>query len=527
MNSKNLKFSLVFSLLLGFFNLNAQQTKKNVLFIAIDDMKPVLGAYGDDFAITPNMDKLAAQGTVFFNNHCQFAVCGPSRASLLSGQRPDQTQIIDLKTLIRERRPDVVTLPQYFRQNGYLTLGVGKIFDPRSVDRKQDAQSWDAYVLPGQLKYPEAYGKPELSYYQDPKSKKIIAGLRKEAIAKGITDGKAQYRYIAKRYKPAWEKADVPDDAYIDGAIVNAGIKLLNKAAKSEKPFFLAIGFKRPHLPFAAPSKYWDMYNESKVPLALFQQKVQGGVDVAYHSSPELRSYQIPGYTYVIDDGVLDLPEYYQKKLIHGYYAATSYVDALVGRLIAELKKQGLDKNTIIILWGDHGWHLGDHKLWNKHSNFEQATFSPMIIVDPDTPKKITVKSPTEFVDVYPTLADLAGLPVPDDLAGVSLKPLITGKENKVKEYAYSEMTRGNPEGSIIGYSLRSDRYRYTAWIKNSPMLQKKYNPDNLIGEELYDYKTDPLEKKSYINDPAYKEVLVQMRKDFITFFNKKRIVDN
>jgi len=521
----NKLFSILAMFLVVFSSSIEGQTKqkKNILFIAIDDMKPILGAYGDEFAISPNIDKLADQGVVFNNNHCQFAVCGPSRASFLSGQRPDQTQILDLHTLIRDKRPNVTTLPQHFKNNGYITYGVGKIYDPRSVDKKQDKASWTKYVLPGQLKYHKGYSKPELSYYQNPETKKEIRRLRKEAVAKGITDGKGQYHYIAKVCKPAYEKADVPDDAYIDGAIVNSGIELMKEASKSGKPFFLAVGFKRPHLPFVAPTKYWDMYDESKVPLALFQQKVKGGVEVAYHNSPELGSYQIPGYTYKVIDGVVELPEQQQRKLIHGYYAATSYVDAQVGKLIAELKKEGLDKNTIVILWGDHGWHLGDHKLWNKHSNFEQATRSPMIIVDPSIGKKIKVDSPTEFVDVYPTLCDLAGIEAPRNLSGVSLKPLMTGEKTRVKEYAASEMTRGNPAGEIIGYSIRTDRYRYTAWVKGSPMKAKKLIKKNIIGEELYDYEKDPLETVNLLNKKEYKAVLKDLRLKFRYFFNNER----
>jgi arylsulfatase A-like enzyme len=493
----------------------AQSQKKNILFIAIDDMKPILGAYGDDFAISPNIDKLADEGVVFDNNHCQYAVCGPSRASLLSGQRPDQTKILDLKTKIRAKRPNVTTLPQHFKQSGYNTYGVGKIYDPRSVDKKQDEPSWTKYILPNQLKYHEGYKGPELSYYQKPENRKRIAELRKEAIDKEIPK-KKRNKYIMKRFKPAYENADVPDDAYQDGAIVNSGIELMKEAKNNGKPFFLAVGFKRPHLPFNAPTKYWDMYDESKVPLAEFQQKVLGGYKKAYHSSPELRTYNIPGYTYEIEQGLVKIPEKYQRTLIHGYYAATTYIDAQVGKLMAELKKQGLDKNTIVILWGDHGWHLGDHSLWNKHSDFEQATRSPMIIMDPSIGKKITVTTPTEFVDIYPTLCDLAGIDAPNNLAGTTLKPLIDGSKTRVKKYAVSEITRGK----IIGYTLRYDRYRLTTWVGNNPRYAKKLNKNNILAEELYDYKTDPLETVNLAKDPKYKDIIKELRKDFIDYFN-------
>ena len=493
----------------------AQSQKKNILFIAVDDMKPILGAYGDDFAISPNIDKLADQGVVFDNNHCQYAVCGPSRASLLSGQRPDQTKILDLKTKIRAKRPNVTTLPQHFKNSGYVTYGVGKIFDPRSVDKKHDELSWSKFILPNMLKYHKGYKKPEFSYYQKLENRARIAELRKEAIAKGIEKKKIN-KYIMKRFKPAYEKADVPDDAYMDGAIVNSGIELLKEAKASGKPFFLAVGFKRPHLPFNAPTKYWDMYDENKVPLATFQQKVLGGYNKAYHNSPELGTYQVPGYTYKVVDGVIDMPKKQQRTLIHAYYAATTYVDAQVGKLMAELKKEGLDKNTIVILWGDHGWHLGDHKLWNKHSDFEQATRSPMIILDPSIGKKIKVTTPTEFVDIYPTLCDLAGIDSPNNLSGVTLRPLIDGSKTRVKKYAVSEITRGK----IIGYTLRYDRYRLTTWVGNNPKFAKKLNKKNILAEELYDYKTDPLETVNLAKDPKYKKLIEEFRKDFIDYFN-------
>ena len=492
--------------------------KKNILFIAIDDMKPILGVYGDNFAISPNIDKLAEQGVVFNNNHCQYAVCGPSRASLLSGQRPDQTKILDLKTLIRDKKPNVTTLPQYFKQNGYNTYGIGKIFDPRSVDNKHDEKSWTEYTLMSNLKYAKGYNAPEFGYYQSPEHLAKIAELRKEAQEKGLDKNEVR-KYVLKRYKIAWEKADVPDDAYEDGAILNGSIELLKKATKSDKPFFLAVGFKRPHLPFNAPTKYWDMYDESKVPLSLNQEKSENGFDLAYQPSWELSSYKVPGYDYKEIDGVIRIPQDIQRTMIHGYYAATTYVDTQVGKLMDELKKEGLDKNTIIILWGDHGWHLGDHSLWNKHTNFEQATRSPMIIFDPSIRKKIVVNSPTEFVDIYPTLCDLAEIDSPKNLSGESLRPLIDGSRDRIKEYAISEITRGE----VIGYTLRNDRYRYTAWVKNNPINVKKLDEKNIIGEELYDYKVDPLERKSYVNDAEYKAIITKMREDFEIFFNNDR----
>ncbi|WP_281614437.1 sulfatase-like hydrolase/transferase [Flammeovirga sp. SubArs3] len=514
------KYILSFFLLTAAWSLGhaQQQEKKNILFIAVDDLKPTLGSFGDDYAITPNIDKLADEGTVFLNNHCQQAVCGPSRASLLTGLRPDIVKVWDLKTKIRNKRPDVVTLPQHFKNNGYLVYGVGKIYDPRSVDKQQDAASWTEYTLPQNLKYPEGFKEPVFSYYQNPENIKKIRALRKEAEAKGIEKKKIN-KWVQSRYKPAYEKADVPDDAYIDGAITNQGIEYIKELSNKKEPFFLAVGYKRPHLPFSAPTKYWDLYQENEVPIAKFQHKVEGGYDKAYHTSNELRGYKTEGLEVGQEDGLAVISEDGQRKLIHGYYAATSYVDALVGKLIGQLKESGLDKNTIIILWGDHGWHLGDHRLWNKHSNFEQATRSPMLIVDPTQKTVKQVNSVTEFVDIYPTLSDLANIPVPTHLSGTSLKPLLNGSEKVVKDYAVTQIARGQ----ITGYSLKSGDLRYTVWYDKNPRTKKSLEGSKRVAEELYDYAADPLETKNLANHKAYKKKLEAMRTLFLDFFMNER----
>ncbi|ANQ52496.2 sulfatase-like hydrolase/transferase [Flammeovirga sp. MY04] len=501
----------------AWFSSHAQE-KKNILFIAIDDLKPTIGAYGDDYAITPNMDKLADQGTVFLNNHCQQAVCGPSRASLLTGLRPDLVQVWDLKTKIRNKRPDVVTLPQYFKESGYLTYGVGKIYDPRSVDAELDAPSWSEYTYPKDLKYAEGYAEPAFSYYQDPYNVKRVRELRKEAMEKGIEKKKIN-KWVQKQFKPAFEKADVPDDAYIDGAITNQGVEYIKELAQQDQPFFLAVGYKRPHLPFAAPTKYWDLYNEDEVPLAKFQHKVKGGYDKAYHTSSELRGYKTEGLEIGEEDGLAVVSEKGQRQLIHGYYAATSYVDKLIGQLIDQLHESGLEKNTIIILWGDHGWHLGDHRLWNKHSNFEQAAKSPMIIVDPTQKTVKQVSSVTEFVDIYPTLADMAGLPVPTHLSGKSLQPVLDGSKDRVKDYAVTQIARG----PVNGYSLKSGHIRYTVWYNNNPRFKNSLDGCKRVAEELYDYEKDPLETVNHANEKEYKATLEAMRALFLDFFNNER----
>jgi arylsulfatase A-like enzyme len=461
--------------------------RMNVLFIAVDDLKPTLGCYGDAIARTPHMDAIAARGTVFSSNYCQQAVCAPSRASLLTGRYPDQIQIWDLQTQLREMNPGIVTLPEYLRKNGYQTAATGKIFDPRSVDEGRDFPSWSIpYLGPWNERfYNESTGKPAAYFYAGTEAKDTIALLEAEAAILGAD----VMEYIRERYFPAYEKADVPVDAYTDGAIANAGLELLNQVAAGNTPFFLAVGFNRPHLPFNAPSEFWDLYNSTDFTLAPFRQKATGSPDIGYHNYEELRSY-----TGIPPSG--SVPDVDQLTLIHGYYAAVSYIDHLIGLLLNRLDELGLTGHTAIVLWGDHGWHLGDHDLWCKHSNFEQATRSPLIISYPGQPHTgSNTRSPTEFTDVAPTLCDLAGLPVPAYFEGHSLLPVMADTMASVRDGSLSQY----PRGSRMGYSLRTGRYRYTRWTEGNGAL---------FEDELYDYLLDPLETKDYSEDPGYQSVV-------------------
>jgi len=245
------------------FSINAQKTKNskpNILFIAIDDLKPTIGSYGDNYAITPNIDKLSEKAVVFMNNHTQQAICGPSRASIMTGKRPDYTKVRDLKTRMRDIHPDILTIPQYFREQGYTTAITGKIYDFRCVDDYADKPSWTIpYINENDIDYPEEYGKPEIAYYQNKEIKAKYAQLKAEAKSKGI---KEVVQYAKDRYKPPFESSNAPDEAYTDGAIAAHAMALLDTVIKNtSKPFFLAVRFKRPHLPFVAPQKYWDLYN--------------------------------------------------------------------------------------------------------------------------------------------------------------------------------------------------------------------------------------------------------------------------
>ena len=337
-----LKIASLGSLALNFpFFLNSCRSaitnkKMNILFIAVDDLKPNLGCYGDSAAISPNIDRLAAEGTVFSNNHCQQAVCGPSRASLLTGLRPDKTQVWDLKTLIRDKNPDMLTMPQFFKNSGYQTAACGKIFDLRSVDKKHDEVSW---TIP--------YEYPTVA------------------------------RWIGTKERLITQNIDLPDDEFIDGEIAGRGIQLMEQMNAADAPFFLAVGFKKPHLPFVAPKKNWDKFQRDQFKLAEFQEHAKNAPEFAFQPGWELRN----GYDHVPKKG--PIPKEMQQELIHGYYACVSHIDDQVGKLFAKLDELGIRDDTVIVLWGDHGWHLGDHGMWCKHTNFEQATRSPLIFSAP------------------------------------------------------------------------------------------------------------------------------------------------
>ena len=471
--------------------LSAQDsTGLNVLFIAVDDLKPLLGCYGDTMAVTPNMDAIARKGTLFSTNYCQQAVCAPSRVSLMTSRYPDQTRIWDLQTQMREMDPGIVSLPQYLRRFGYSTAATGKIFDSRSVDDDRDQPSWSIpYGAPWDIRYyNEETGKPAAYFYASPEAKDTITKLQAEAALLGVDE----MTHIKAHYFPPIECADVPVDAYTDGAIANVGIELLDQLAAGDSPFFLAVGFNRPHLPFNAPREFWDLYDREQFSLAAFQQKAAGSPDIAYHNSSELRSY-----TGIPESG--SVPEETQLELIHGYYAATSYIDHLIGSLIRRLDELGLTDQTAIVLWGDHGWHLGDHDLWCKHSNFEQATRSPLIISYPGQPHPgASTSSPTEFTDIAPSICEITHVEIPVFFEGESLIPLMEDTMAVVRSGSLSQY----PRGSRMGYSLRTERYRYTEWVNSDGSHYES---------ELYDYQVDPLETIDYSDNPDYQSVVSQL----------------
>jgi iduronate 2-sulfatase len=456
--------------------------RKNILFIAVDDLRPELGCYGHPMVKSPNIDGLARSGILFERTYCQQAVSGPTRASLLTGRRPDTTKVYDLKTHIRTTMPDVVTLQQHFKNNGYFSVGLGKLFHSGLEDEA-------SYSVPHRNGKGEPYALEE--------NRKLL----KEGGKVSKNAGKnAESRDSTRMRANATECADVPDEFYQDGNVAQIALESLHRLAPKAKgadgaerqPFFLGVGFRKPHLPFCAPKRYWDLYDRTKIPLP-YPEKPRNAPDIAFTNWPELRSYSdIP------DVGPCD--EAKTRELIHGYYACVSYTDALVGKLLAELDRLDLRKDTIVILWGDHGWKLGEYSTWSKHTNFELDTHVPMILSDPDGPRGIRTRALTEFVDIYPTLSDLCGLPVDETLEGTSMVPLMERPDRPWKKAAFSQYPRPK---QMMGYSMRTDQYRYTEWIDQKT--------SEVRFRELYDLKNDPLCTESIVFKPENEKLVAEL----------------
>jgi iduronate 2-sulfatase len=489
--------------------------KPNVLFIAIDDLRPELGCYGSKIAVTPNLDTLAKKGLRFNRAYCQEAICSPSRASLMTGARPDTIKVIENYAYFRDLNPDIVTLPQHFRTHGYETVYVGKIFHGQYTDNEL---SWSRKPARGKLRVkrpvlPGGYALPE---------NQAIFKANKAAM-------RAKYGDAAKYglgMGPAYECADVSDQTYIDGYNTDLAIVTMKEMiGKGEKPFFFGLGFKNPHLNWLSPKQYWDLYDPDKIPLAAQTQGPKNGAAMGLHASFELRvRHGIP------KSGPIG-PEL-ARTLKHAYLASVSYVDAQIGRMIAALEEAGVRDNTIIILWSDHGWHLGDMGIWGKATNYEIATRVPLILWTPDMPDTHRGKATdalVELIDMYPTLCDLAGMEIPPHMEGHSFAPLLDNPERPWKTAAFSQFPNpalrewaANPlspgmretyfgplikevearimtqqkerwdrdlfENRLMGYTMRTDQYRLVVW---KDWTRPKDEP---IFIELYDHKADPTE---------------------------------
>jgi len=443
--------------------------RPNVLLICVDDLKPVLGCYGDKRVKSPNIDRLAKRGVLFERAYCNQAVCAPSRNALMTGVRPTTLGIYDLGTNFRFAGSNTVTLSQHFKQHGYRAEGLGKIFHVGHGNH-EDAASWSVPHFGGRT---VAYLLPENRPEQ---------GTREEALFANETD-------VAKLPRGApYESADVPDNAYPDGKIADEAIRRLRAAKGRAEPFFLAVGFLKPHLPFCAPKKYWDLYRRESFKIPALQAAPQDAPSYAPSSWGELRQYRdVPEKGPLSDDEA--------RALLHGYHAAVSYMDAQLGRVLDELDRLRLAANTIIVFWGDHGWHLGDHGMWCKHTNYEEATRIPLLIAAPGVSRKNTrTGALAETVDISPTLCELAGLPAPNNphpLEGKSLVPVLKLPSRESKEAIFHVYPRNRPgDGAILGRAVRTERYRLVEWKKPGAAPET-------AEFELYDYKNDPEETKN------------------------------
>ena len=441
----------------------AQSKKPNILFIAVDDLRPELGCYGHDYIKSPNIDRIAKQGIVFDRAYCQQAVCSPSRTSLLTGTRPDSTKVWDLVTHFRAAQPDIVTLPQHFKQNGYFVQGLGKIFHPGYDDPRSWSVAW-----------------------QTPKAP-IYARLKLDDDADG-DNGK-------RKGGPAFEAGEVADSFYKDGMVADLAVKTLGEISQKAEPFFLALGFAKPHLPFVSPKKYWDLYDPAQIKLAPNPYRPEDAPDYALTNSNELRNYTGTPATGPMPDSLA-------RQLKHGYYASISYTDAQIGKVLNELDRLGLRENTIIVLWGDHGWKLGEHGEWAKHSNVENDTNAPLLLSVPGMKNAGKHSNAlVEFVDIYPTLSEAAGLPLPAHLEGSSFKPLLDNPSREWKPAAFSQYPRGKAR---MGYSMRTDGYRLTVWVNRE-------DHSKIEAVELYDHQADPQENTNVAKRPANAELLKKL----------------
>ena len=492
-NHPSLFLLLILSLLITFSCTNQKDKiskKPNILFVSIDDLRPTLGVYGDPIAITPNIDKLAGEGATFRNTFCQSAVCAPSRASLMTGLRPDSTRVWHLGNKFRKINPATVTMPQHFSKFGYHTVNIGKMFH----NYMPDSISWDEPDLrPARYLRPEWLGRDGETFY-------ISEAVQKSQVIK--RDSLLKLRPI--RYAdgwntgPAWEAADVHDSLYYDGSQNELTKKTLSRLAKMNQPFYMGLGFFRPHLPFVAPKKYWDMYQREHIPLANNSELSADAPLFSMNSMYELRHYD--GFGHIGHPASsFRMNEDTARILKHGYYASVSYVDALLGDLITHMKELKIYENTIIIVWGDHGWKLGEHNSWGKMTNYNIDLQVPMIIRYPNQEKRgVQTFGITELVDMFPTLCELADVEIPNYMQGSSLIPLLKNPDLPWKKAAFSQFHR-RPKVSAdgkryMGYSLNTATHHYIEWYYWN---HKTGTKGEYVTAELYHRKNDPDEKKN------------------------------
>ncbi|MGB3799083.1 MAG: sulfatase [Lewinella sp.] len=450
------------------------QEPQNVVVIIADDLSNTLGCYGAAGVISPNIDRLAARGIKFDRAYCQASLCNPSRASILSGRRPHQLGIWDNDPHFRGIYPRLVTLPQHFKENGYHSVGIGKIF-----------HNW-AQAIEGD---PISWSEPQIHHWGIHAQDWYVAGR----VYRAHTD-------LPKG--AAVQSVDVPDEAYLDGRIANAAVDKLREL--QETPFFLAVGFWKPHLPYNAPQRYWDLYDRNKLPQVIYTDPVGGVSEFNYVDSDEARSY-----TDVPKEGPVPVDK--QQELRHGYLAAISYLDAQVGKILDELDRLDLTDNTTIVFVSDHGYHAGEHGQFGKWTNFEQGTRVPLIIASPgNTRPKTASNSLVELVDLYPTLLEVADLPAPrdeDKMGGTSILTVLKDPTASVNSYAVSQISRplgAGPDFGILGSTIRNADYRYTEWTDRAT--------DSILAQEFYDLTDNMFTVDNRANDPRYANQLQALR---------------
>ncbi len=434
----------------------------NVLLLISDDLRPELGAYDNTTIVSPTIDSIARNGLVFNRVYCQMALCSPSRSSMLTGLRPDVIRVYDLVTHFREAQPTVVTLPQAFRKNGYQAIGFGKVYH----NGIQDPESWSSpwwyaggptWIDPENMSFQQSHGKGR-----------------------------------------PYESVDGPDNMYRDGKLCDKVVQSL-EGLPADEPFFMAVGFEKPHLPYNAPKKYWDLYDEKTLRLTDIREPPIGMPLYGSSGYGELLSYYgVPSEGRISTE--------LERTLVHGYYASISFFDAQVSKIIQKLRQLGKLETTIVVIIGDHGYKLGEYGMWAKSTNYEVDTRVPMIISTPEMAgKPMVTNALVELLDLYPTLADLAGIPVPEQVQGVSLVPLFSDPERQVKSAAFSQFIRA--DGEVMGYAVRTDSFRYVLW-QNTATLK-------ILAEELYDHRYDPSETFNLAGVRAYGKIIAQHR-DYI-----------
>lgn len=430
--------------------------KKNVLIFFIDDLRPELACYGAEDIKSPAMDRLAAEGVLFERAYCQQALCAPSRISMMTGQYPDQTGIVDLFTPLRRKNGDAVTLARYFKARGYFTGSYGKVYH-HHIDGKAH---WSDQPVMSRDKYAD---------------RQTLAAIKKDPAGKG----------------PAIEIAEVEDEAYQDGRVARMAMESLRK--NKDQPFFLCVGFAKPHLPFAAPKRYWDLYQREQFSVPDREQP---------KDTPSLKSKnwgELRAYAGIPKEGPLSDEK--TRELRHGYAASVSFADAQVGKVMAELDRLGLRENTIVVLWGDHGYKLGDYGMWCKHTNLELDTRVPLIVSAPGCSKGERSKALVEIVDLFPTVVEMTGGKVPAGRAGKSLEPVLKNPGQEFRPFAFSQY----PGGSAMGYTMRTERWRYTEWIKTATK--------EIVLRELFDHQDTQTPGENFAGKPEHAELVSSLSK--------------